>query len=476
VIDDFLPNLTISSLVYDPTNTNIFYTGTGEAYAEVTPGQGVFISTDAGSTWTQMANSSMFSYISELKIRVESGVPVLYVAANRKYVGRRLKGGTTYLGVSGLYRTADGGSTWTQVLPNNADGAGNFPAVDDIEIDANGNLWASTGANSHNEKGGDIYTCSTGCDNPLNWIKKFDAIASGYTNIDRTVFAIAPSDANYIYAVGGVDLVGKEDIGFFIKSTDGGNTWSSLTIPINYEISNCSTVPTQHFTNGQATYDLVMTVHPTDRDYVLLGGIDVYRTLDGFSNTTHIGSWYAGPAPCDRAIHADQHAIVFRPGFPNEVVFGNDGGVFYSADAGNTAVTAPSFSHRVHGYIVSQCYAADISPEAGADEFIAGLQDNGTQEWDAANGAVTSEAYGGDGMICHIDQDEPLTQRATNTLADRIAIAGDALGGKQATAFRVDRNTPTTLYIGTDEAYIPHPSSARFKRFFSCCYRPDDYE
>ena len=506
-INDFLPTLTITSLVSDPNNTSKFYAGTGEAYSDVTPGDGIFVSTDAGNTWTQMANSGMFRYISEIKVRNEGGTSVVYVASHEKFVGETASGTTIFLGTSGLFRTADDGVTWTQVLPDT--GGGNAPIADEVEIDANGNLWASTGTNAFGDKGGDIYTCSTGCGSSANWTIKYDASVEGYSDIDRTVIATAPSNANVLYAVTGKNGSGKEDVGYFIKSIDGGTTWSNLTIPLNYDNSTCTTIATEHFTNGQATYDLVMTVHPTNANLALMGGIDLYRTTDGFATVDHIGSWFSGTSPCDQEIHADHHAIGWRPGSNNEVVFGNDGGIYYSTNAGDATETAPTFAHHSNAYNVSQCYAVDISPTAGANEYLAGLQDNGTQDWDTGNGSVTVDIFGGDGGFCHIDQNEPALQIAaytyndygittdewstkdevitptqsgrfinptdyddvnnilygasnadqisriigvgtTNTLTGGISIGGDGLDGKQATTFRVDRNVPTTLYIGTD--------------------------
>lgn len=515
-INDFLPNLTVTSIVYDPQNTSIFYASTGEAYSSVTPGGGIFRSTDAGATWSLVANSTMFKYISEMKVRVESGTSVLYVASKATYIGEPLADPSEdgYIGVDGLYRTDDNGTTWAQVLPN-ADGSPGYPpTVDEIEIAANGHLWASTGSNQYGQKGGDIYTCNTGCDDTMNWTLKYDASADGYNDIDRTVIALAPSDANYIYAVAAKDFAGNEDVGYFIKSTDGGTTWSSLTIPKVYDIFDCLESTTDDFTNGQGTYDLAMTVHPTNKDLVVMGAIDAYRTLDGFANTSLISVWDGdADASCPNASYADHHAFVWRPGHPDEVLIGNDGGIYYSTDLGDAAEAKPSYESRVKDLIIAQCYAADISPTAGLYDFIAGMQDLGTQEWDLANGTATTEANGGDGGFCHIDQDQPDLQIAayihndfavttnnwasrsqvspttgtgrfinptdyddtnnilyaasdadeicrvlnigtTNDLTDKISIGGAGLGGSQATTFRVDRNTPTTLYVGTDDGKV----------------------
>ena len=507
-IDDFLDNLTINTLAADPNNSMIFYAGTGEAFAGVTPGAGIFKSTDGGSTWSHLASTSDFNYVTEIIVRNEGGTSVIYAGNRRKFVGSQLNKTTSnyFLGSNGLYRSANGGTSWTQVMPNNDDGR--TPSVDDIGLDNNGHLWAATGRNSFGDKGGDIYECVLlNCDNTGDFTKKYDASANDDTLAERTVIALSPSSNDTLYAIAGKNNAGNQDVEFFIKSFNGGTTWSDIPVPLNVNPGSCATVAGQHFTRGQATYDLVLSVHPTNPGVVLLGGIDLYRTTNAFTTTTHIGSWYQGAFPCDQYIHADHHAIVFRPGNPNEVVFGTDGGVDYSTNAGNTAVTWPTFTHHVKDYNVTQFYAADISPTKGDHNYLGGTQDNGTHDWDGT--MSTTEAVGGDGAFCHIDQTAagtqigsyiyndytvttndwatsdqvtPITETGrfinpsdyddtnnilyagslpdslcrilnvgtTNDLTDGIPVVGAGLGQAVATTIRVDRNTPTTIYVGND--------------------------
>ncbi|MEE9437893.1 MAG: hypothetical protein V3V14_02765 [Saprospiraceae bacterium] len=512
-INEFMANLTITCLAVDPNNPMIFYAGTGEAYTGVTPGNGVYKTTDGGATWSVLASTtSTFKYATEIVVRNENGTSVIYVGQKEKALLSQIEtgGATTYIGVSGLYRSADGGSTWSQVLPNSAQGQPN--TADDIDIDANGNLWVGSGKNAYGHLGGDILTCSTGCDNPTNWTIKYDASANSNTTVERVAFDIAPSDANVIYAVGGMSGGGNQDVAYFIKSTDGGTTWSNVTIPVNWTIYNC-TPSTDHFTRSQSTYDLTIAIHPTIPLQAYVGAINVMRTTDGWATNTLLSAWNVGPPPCNNELHADQHAIIFRPGSSNDMIFANDGGLYYSTDAGNGAVAKPTFHHHVKDYNVSQCYAVDIAPTAGQDEFLIGLQDNGTQDFDNASGSVTTEAVGGDGAYCHIDQlnanvqigayiyndytvttDEWTTKTqisptnqfgrfinptdyddtnkvlygaskvdklcrvndvgTSNFLSGFKSVGGATLGGKKATTIRVDRNTPTTIFVGTDDGKV----------------------
>src|SRR5262249_31057165 len=101
-VNDFLANLAVSTMVINPTNANIMYAGTGEAFTNSVTGDGflgagVFKSTDRGVTWTQLAEttSTGWLYVSRLAIS-PNGNTIL--AAND----------------SGIFRSTDAGVTWIQ--------------------------------------------------------------------------------------------------------------------------------------------------------------------------------------------------------------------------------------------------------------------------------------------------------------------------------------------------------------------------
>ena len=74
-----------------------------------------------------------------------------------------------------------------------------------------------------------------------------------------------------------------------------------------------------------------MAVHPTNTNIVILGGIDTYRSTNGGSSWSLTSYWTGS---CKTYLHADQHSMQFRPGFNNEMILGNDGGVAYSSKHG----------------------------------------------------------------------------------------------------------------------------------------------
>ncbi len=391
-VDDFWSNLAVSCIAYNPANTQEFYVGTGEGFfnADAIIGDGIWKTSDGGTTWSQLATTvpgaypgtSNFYYVNDIEVN-SSGV--IFAAFRGYYINR-----------GGIYRSTDGGSTWTKVLaPYSGIGVtANTNVYDwgaDIEIAQNDDIYATCGLMSNE---GHIYRSTDGGN---NWTDITSTVGS-----TRIELAIAPSTGattatTTIYAVaeGGS---GNNDIGWFMRSTNGGSSWSNITIPLMVDGTG------NHFTRAQAWYDLILDVHPTDPNLVIAGGIDLHRTTNGGSSWTGISHWYGGFG--EPYVHADQHAIEFRPGSPNEVIFGNDGGVHFSTDAGNSA-SNPTFSDKNSGFNITQFYACATKNEINSHYFLAGAQDNGSQQFTQAGVNSTTEVTGGDGAFCHIDALNP---------------------------------------------------------------------
>jgi len=403
-VGDDWNNIAISAMAIDPNDTDIMYVGTGEGHIiGSTRGEGMFKTVDGGTTWTQMTAANgfydtddNFHYVNDIIVKDESGTSVLYVATQES-LNSYSYFSYAASGDRGLWRSDDGGVTFTQVLPD-VTGESYPYAVADIELSASGRIYVGTTQDFNGSVGG--YYNGGGnilySDDGTNW-----TIAYNPGSGDRVELACAPSDAETVYAM----AADGNNVGWMVKTTNGDQaspSWSSLTIP-RYVAQSCSN-SSNDFTRGQAWYDLIMEVHPADESTLIIGGIDLYRSDDGGSSFDLISYWTGG---CDNYVHADQHMITFNPNNDDEVIFGNDGGVYYCADI---TASNPSISARNNGYNVTQFYGTAIHPTAGTDHFLAGAQDNGSQRFTSSGMNSTTEVSGGDGAYCNIDQDEPTYQ------------------------------------------------------------------
>ena len=377
-VDDFLANLAISTLAFDPTNTQVFYAGTGEGYfnADAVRGAGIFKSNDGGLNWSLLTSTenSTFNFVQKIVV-TETGT---ILASTRD---------------GGIQRSIDDGVTWNTVL-NSANSGASSSRGNDLEIAQNGDIYATMGIFST----GSIHRSE---DDGATWV----AITPSGGSPERIELSVAASESTetegtVIYALASFD----RDVSWFKKTSDGGDTWSDLEIP-NYRSQNCS-VSSDDFTRGQAWYDLTLAVKPTDANVVVAGGINVLKSSDGGTNMAEVSYWTGSDdqTTCDDYVHADVHNIVFRPNHPNEAVIGSDGGVSYSPDLGSES--NPTFDTRNNNYNVTQFYAVAAKNAADEGYYLAGAQDNGTQQFTDANGFSTFEVTGGDGAFCFIDQDD----------------------------------------------------------------------
>lgn len=403
-------------------NTNVIYAGTGEGFFNIDAvrGAGILKTTDGGNTWTRLAstNTSNFQYVN--KIVASPNDPL------RIYAGTR----------TGLFRSTDGGASWSSVFPSTAGGG-----ISDIEIRTDQNpdeLLIMNGVSTSNSGRG-IYRSINGGD---TWTATATLGTSTAPNMGRVDIAIAPSNQAVAYALVSDRNNGDRVLDVY-RSLDGGQTWASrLTVNAPTTFTQTSTkwlllsnpvianlVPCgfggSNSMSSQGWYDNIIAVSPTDPDVVFSGGIDICRSDDGGANWGVISYWWVSGFP--GYSHADQHALVFHPqwnGTSNQTLFsGSDGGVNVTANAlaapGSGAVegicydssgsvpTAVLWSSLNNGYEVTQFYHGRAYP-AGTDSYMGGTQDNGTlRGTDVAgiNGWTTLQ--GGDGGYVEINNANP---------------------------------------------------------------------
>jgi hypothetical protein len=362
LVNDFLANLAIADICQDPRPgfQNNMYLCTGESYfnADAVRGVGVFKSTDGGATWNFLPSTSSFL----------NGTRILCDNLGNVYVGSR---------GSGLQRSTDGGTTWTNITPT---GIGSD--VCDLEISTTsgpGRMHVTTG----------IFSTSgyryTDIPSTVTSAAGWTAATTPFTTFNqRTELGIG---GNTLYAC---PDNASHQIPTIWKSIDGGDNWAAT-----------ATQPSGGtWGNGQGWYDISVGVNPANPNTVIVGGRDCFRSTDGGATWSGLSFW-VGPSAL-QYVHADQHDIQWWDG-GTKLMFACDGGIHYSGDGGAT------IRDRNKGLRIKQFYSVAIHPTV-TDWLMAGAQDNGMHRLNHPGLDSSIEFYGGDGMFCAFDQNEPQFQ------------------------------------------------------------------
>lgn len=373
-INDFLDNLAITGITQSKVNPQVMYMCTGEAYSnsDATRGLGVWKSTNGGLNWTPLTATQNSSFYYCYKILCPSHPDTLFVATQ-----------------VGLFRSSDGGATFTKVLASGISSAGGNYCYD-IEVAANGTLYASMASSS--SASGSIhksYNSGTTWTNPLT-------LPSSISR-RRIELSTCENDSNCVWAV----CENTSNIKGIIKTTDAGNTWTATSAyPVDFD----SGINANDFSRGQAWYDISVAVDPNNPNICYVGGVDLFRTNNGGSSWTQVSLWYNNVSY--QYVHADQHLALYAPGSSTTCYFTNDGGIFQTTNAN---ATTPVINNKGDNYTTLQFYSVAIHPTK-TDYFLAGAQDNGSHLFSSPGLNSTTSASGGDGAFCHIDQDQPTYQ------------------------------------------------------------------
>jgi hypothetical protein len=387
-VNDLLPNLAITCLVQDNTNQNIMYAGTGEGWFNIDAvrGAGIFKSTDGGVTWNVLPSTikktpsdSTFEYVQDVVIDNSGNI----YASLRNLIGAS----------RGVKRSTDGGATWTQVL--------GLPLTDfnyttgraaDLEVASNGDVYATLGIFTKTMVMKSSFAANgANTGGPGTW-QEITPVHSEVTC--RGEIVVAPSDPQRVYLMMQDSLSDK--VLTFYRSNDGGANWTSLTVSSSAALDGAL----NNGANSQTWYDLIAAVDPNNADVVIVGGNELAKSTDGGTNWT--------TASTSSSVHVDQHALVFFNS--SRLLVGNDGGIYYSSDA-NAGLT---FSQKNNGFNVTQFYGCDFHP-TDQNYFLAGAQDNNTQQFTSPGINTTTAVVGGDGGIPHIRQTDGVLQIAAST-------------------------------------------------------------
>jgi len=301
-IFDDQPTGSIGALAIASSNPEIIYVGSGEGLRrpDLSVGDGIYKSSDAGKTWQHLGLRDAQQIGSVL---VDPHDPNrLFVAAVGHPYGPNAE--------RGIYRSLDGGQSFEKVLSKNDDVGGA-----DLEFDPRNPqtvyavLWASrrppwTTGNSYGAAGSGLYKSEDG---GKTWRELAHGLPSG-SDLGRIGIAIAPSDPKRMYA-----MVQSERAGGVYRSDDAGENWTR----VNSEERVC----------GRGDDFAFIRVHPNEPDTVFVPNTSTYRSTNGGKNFTAIKGAPGGD---------DYHTVWINPENPQIIALASDQGATISVNNGAT--------------------------------------------------------------------------------------------------------------------------------------------
>ncbi|HEV2911891.1 MAG TPA: hypothetical protein VGX92_01125 [Pyrinomonadaceae bacterium] len=368
----------IGAVTIDPKNPKTIWVGTGEAWTRnsVSVGDGVYKSTDGGDNWTHMGLRESERIA---KILVDpSATDTAYVCVPGKLWSDSDE--------RGLYKTTDGGKTWAKALK----GANASTGCSMISMDEQNPKTIYAGMWDFRRKG---WTFRSGGDGPnapsgsglfkstdggATWTELDEKSAKGLPSKPwgRVAVTVAPSKPNVVYAF----IEAVEPKNGLYRSDDGGRTWMAL------DRSGSMIWRPFYFAN--------LIVDPKNEnklykpDYSLIVSTDGGRSFSNISGGTH----------------GDHHDLWINPNNTDNLIAGDDGGVWYSYDGGNRWWKAENLP-------VSQFYHVSVDMDTPYRVY-GGLQDNSSWVGDSQYpGGITNSRwenmYGGDGFWMFADPADP---------------------------------------------------------------------
>jgi photosystem II stability/assembly factor-like uncharacterized protein len=366
----------IGAIAIDPSNPETVWVGTGEGWTRnsVSVGDGIYKSSDGGNTWTNMGlpNSER---ITKILVDPKAGDTVYACVPGKLWSDSADRG---------LYKTSDGGKSWSLILK----GANLSTGCSSISLDPKDSnvlfaaLWDFRRKGWTFRSGGDSASAPSGsglyrsADGGKSWTEVTESANKGFPQkpYGRIAVAVAPSDAKIVYA-----FVESTESALF-RSDDGGKTWDKR------DKSQLMVWRPFYFAN--------LVVDPVNPDRLFKPDLNLIMSLDGGKSFANVGG----------GTHGDHHVEWIDPTNTQHVITGDDGGLWQSYDGGNRW-------WKQNNLPVSQFYHVSVD-DTDPYHVYGGLQDNACWVGDSAYpGGITNGRWenmcGGDGFFMYSDPADP---------------------------------------------------------------------
>jgi len=444
---DSQPTSSIGDVALAPSDPNIVWVGTGEANNRQSSswGNGVYKSTDAGKTWQHMGLADTM-HIGRVVVHPQNPDIVYVAAAGRLWGPNRERG---------LFKTTDGGKTWTNTLFIDEDTGCIDVALDPQNPDT---LYAAMyqrrrTAYGFNGEGPSSALCKT-TDGGKNWKKLTTGLPDGPTG--RIGVCVYRKNPQIVYAI-----IENANGGVF-RSEDRGETWKKMSS-----------------TNPRPMYYSQIHIDPNDDQRIWVLGAAMYVSEDGGKTfRTNIVT----------RVHSDFHALWINPANSDHMLTGSDGGIYWSYDRGRTW-------DFVNTIPLAQFY--EITCDNQKPYYVyGGLQDNGS--WCGPSATLTPQGptnahwmnfNGGDGFYVQVDPTDHhiIYTESQNGAVERQNIATGESKSIQPRApageppYRFDWNTPflisphnpEKILLGGNRLFISTDRGDSWRRTDDLTTQPD---
>ncbi len=417
-IFDKQPYIAIGDIEIDPNNDSTVYAGTGEPNTgggSITyDGNGVYKSTNQGRTWKHIGLDSVGT-IGRIAV-AKTNSNVVYVAAVGDIYQKSVN--------KGLYKSTNGGASWTKVLYISDSTSVNDVAVSPVDQNTlYATTWERISKPDVRVYGGITSNLWKSTNGGTTWVKLFTDDA----NRGKLTIGIPPTNAGLLY----VSMANK-DGSFRAIYKYNGTTFTNISNGVS----------------GATTYTWWfggIKCHPTNENIVYYSDFSLFRTTNGGTSWQTV----AGSS------HVDQHAVCISALNNQKVVIGNDGGVYTSTNA-LSSITFRSLPN-------TQVYDFDLY-KADEKSLSAAFQDNSFART-STQALSTWQAFGGgDGVEIRVNPNDKTETYSTQYGALNITTNG--INGSDRfnwrCPIRLDPVTPTIRYMGTNKVYKFNPSQNKW--------------
>jgi hypothetical protein len=443
---DQLPNITCLIQNKKTGATNIWYAGTGEAYGGSVSdggsfylGDGVYKSIDNGETWQPIKRTTSGTPQSFSKVW-----QLVWNMALNTYDTNYTLFAATY---GSIMKSTKGDSTFQTVRSGNGP-SGNPSYATDVAVTSAGIVYATLSS-----EGGSPGIWRS-ADNGKTW--KNILPTTFPKEYQRIVIGINPQNENQIYF-----LAHTISEGFRSENFRGDVEWNALWVYKylsgdgtgngGYWEDRSQNLPDKGGQFGkfitQQGYDMYIKVKPDDSNVVFIGVTNIWRSTDAFKTNTKIdwcGGYGVNTTLPDFKVytnhHPDNHNLVFYPSNPKKMISASDGGVHLCDDNLASSITWKSLNN---GYLTTQLYTVAMDHSVSGNTIIAGFQDNGVYwntQTDVNNRSNWVMPFNGDGSFVYVPVGAP-----------------ELFVSKQEGSIykiKVDQNGQTTQWVRVDPAYV----------------------